>query len=106
MLKRLVVLVLAGFLCALVAGKEPSDMRQYRSSFLRIELAGDQPAFTVLAVDSLGKNKLRVNPLRPPGKAERAYQLRREGDRFEYRASGESPGAPPAWTFEFDDRAA
>jgi len=71
---------------------------------MRVAVAPDQPAWVALAVDSLGKNKLRVNPLRPPGKAERAYQLRREGDRFEYRASGESPGAPPAWTFEFSTR--
>ena len=55
---------------------------------MRVELAPDQPALVSLAVDSLGKNKLSVNPLRPPGKAERVYELRRVGDRFEYRRLG------------------
>ena len=77
---------------------------QYQSAFLRVEVAPDQPALVALAVDSLGKNKLSVSPLRPPGKADRAYQLRREGSRFEYRSSGEPSGAPPAWTFEFSPR--
>jgi len=77
---------------------------QYQSAFLRVEVAPDQPALVALAVDSLGKNKLSVNPLRPPGKAERAYQLWGGGNRFEYRALGESPAAPPAWTFEFSPR--
>jgi len=105
MLKRLVVLVLAGFVCALVAGKEPSDMRQYRSSFLRIELAGDQPAFTVLAVDSLGKNKLGVSALRPPAKLGTNYILKRNGRRFEYRAANAPADAPePSWAFEFSER--
>jgi hypothetical protein len=77
---------------------------QYQSAFLRVEVAPDQPALVALAVDSLGKNKLSVDPLRPPGKAERAYELRHEGNRFEYRSSGESPDAPPAWSFEFAPR--
>ena len=83
----------------------PAQTRlQYQSVFLRVEVAPEQPALVALAVDSLGKNKLSVNPLRPPGKAERAYELRRAGDRFEYRSSGEPPDAPPAWTFEFSPR--
>jgi len=77
---------------------------QYQSAFLRVEAAPDQPGLVALAVDSLGKNKLSVSPLRPPGKAERAYQLRREGNRFEYHVQGESIDAPPAWTLEFSPR--
>jgi len=77
---------------------------QYQSAFLRVEVAPDQPALVALAVDSLGKKKLTVNPLRSPGKAERPYRLGREGDVFEYRASGEPPAAPPAWTFECSPR--
>ena len=58
----------------------PAQTRlQYQSVFLRVEVAPDQPALVALAVDSLGKNKLSVNPLRPPAKAERAYELRRAG---------------------------
>ena len=83
----------------------PAQTRlQYQSAFLRVEVAPDQPALVALAVDSLGKNKLSVNPLRAPGKAERAYELRHEGNRFEYRSSGEPPDAPPAWTFDFSPR--
>ena len=96
-------LLTALFLAAGVAA--PAQTRlQFQSAFLRVELAPDQPALVALAVDSLGKSKLSVNPLRPPGKAERVYELRREGSRFEYRSSGEPPGAPPAWTFEFSPR--
>jgi hypothetical protein len=77
---------------------------QYRSAFMRAEVAPDQPALVALAVDSLGKNKLSVNPLRPPAKSERTYELRRVGNAFEYRASGGSPAAPPVWIFEFSPR--
>ncbi len=42
-------------------------LRIYQSAFLRAELAPDQPAFTLLTVDSLGEKKLFKNPLRPPG---------------------------------------
>jgi len=76
----------------------------YQSAFLRVEVAPDQPALRALAVDSLGKNKLNVNPLRPPDKGVRAYELRRVGDKFEYRAAGAPPDAPPAWSFEFSPR--
>jgi len=83
----------------------PAQTRlQYQSAFLRVEVAPDQPALVALAVDSLGKSKLSVNPLRPPGKEERAYQLLRGGDRFEYRVPGETVDAPVAWTFDFSPR--
>jgi hypothetical protein len=77
---------------------------QYQSAFLRVEVAPDQPALAALAVDSLGKSKLSVNPLRPPAKAERSYRLQRVGNAFEYRLSGASSDSTPTWIFEFSAR--
>ncbi len=74
---------------------------QYQSAFMRVELAPDQPALVSLAVDSLGKNKLSVNALRPPAQAATTYEMRRVGAAFEYRRSGASPGTLPVWTFDF-----
>ena len=97
------------FLCllfvALPVKANPVDHTlQYQSAFMRVELAPDQPALVSLAVDSLGKNKLSVNPLRPPAKAQTTYEVRRVGAAFEYRRPGASPGTPPAWTFDFSAR--
>ena len=66
--------------------------RNFNRSFLRVELAPNQPAFTCLTVDSLGKKKLDKNPLRPPAAPGKSYEVRRVGQRFEYR----SPGQPAA----------
>ncbi len=74
---------------------------QYQSAFMRVELAPDQPALVSLAVDSLGKNKLSVNALRPPAQAATTYEMRRVGAAFEYRRPGASPGTLPVWTFDF-----
>ena len=82
----------------------PDDTLQYQSAFMRVEVASDQPALVSLALDSLGKNKLSVNPLRPPAKADTIYEVRRGGTVFEYRRTGASPGTPPAWTFDFSLR--
>jgi hypothetical protein len=71
---------------------------------MRVELALDQPAFTVLSVDSLGTKKLAKNPLRAPGKPDKSYEVRRLGRRFEYRPAGAPSGAPPAWAFELSER--
>jgi hypothetical protein len=97
------------FLCALivpaaVTATPPDNPLQYQSAFMRVELAPDQPALVSLAVDSLGKNKLSVNPLRPPAKAKTTYEVHRVGVAFEYRRSGASPGTPPVWTFDFAER--
>ena len=73
---------------------EPGDAPQFQSSFLRVELASDQPAFTVLTVDSLGTKKLAKNPLRPPANPDKSFQLRRVGQKFEYRPTGALAGAP------------
>jgi hypothetical protein len=86
---------------SIAAAKEPDAAPQFKSSFLRLELAPDQPAFTALAVDSLGKNKLSLNPLRPAGAADTQYELRRTGSKFAYRVRGTPASAPAAWTFEF-----
>jgi hypothetical protein len=92
------------FVVALVAAKEPSHRLHYQSPFMRVELAQDQPAFVALAVDSLGKNKLSVSPLRPLARPGREYELSRNGSRFEYRPVGAPSGALPVWTFEFSAR--
>ena len=104
MRKRLVAVMPALFVFALMAGKEPSSALRYQSSFMRVELAPDQPAFVALAVDSLGKNKLSVNTLRPPAQPGEKYELTRLGSRFEYRPAGAPSSAPPAWTFDFSAR--
>jgi hypothetical protein len=83
---------------------EPRRPPQYQSSFMRVELSPDQPAFTVLAVDSLGNNHLDLSPLRPPDAAGRKYVVRRAGSEFEYRAAGAPANAPAVWTIEFSAR--
>lgn len=77
---------------------------QFRSRFMSVTLAADQPAFESLAVDSLGENKLTVNPLRPAGAPERNYTLHKNGARFEYRVQGAAPNSPAAWSFEFSPK--
>jgi hypothetical protein len=67
-------------------------------------LAPDQPAFAALAVDSLGKNKLGLSPLRPLAAPGKKYELRRTGSRVEYRVAGAPVTSPAAWTFEFSAR--
>ena len=54
---------------SMAAAKDPRTAPQYQSSFLRVELAPDQPAFAALAVDSLGKNKLGLEPASAHGSA-------------------------------------
>ncbi len=86
---------------SLAVAKEPSTAPQCQSPFLRVELEPDQPALAALAVDSLGKSKLSLIPLRHPGAPNTPYEMRREGFKFEYRMAGATPSAPAAWTFEF-----
>ncbi|MGD0697630.1 MAG: hypothetical protein ABSB82_22635 [Terriglobia bacterium] len=97
-------LIPALFLAATASAAQPIGTLQYHSEFIRVELAPGQPAFLALTVDSLGKNKLSANPLRPPAKAETAYQVRHVGTTFEYRLARASAAAPPAWTFQFSPR--
>jgi hypothetical protein len=104
MTKWMIPFLLMLFIPATVAATPPENTLQYQSAFMHVELASDQPALVSLAVDSLGKNKLSVNPLRHPAPAETTYEVRRAGAAFEYRRSGALPGTPPAWTFDFSER--
>jgi len=103
MLKRFTFLILFLFLSLLAVAAEPAAPPQFKSSFLRVELAPDQPAFTILSVDSLGKSKLTKNPLRAPAKSAKAYKFQQAGHRFEYRPAAQ-PSAAAVWTFEFAER--
>ena len=103
MMKRLALLIPALLILAPGMANEPVDAPQFQSSFMRVELAADQPAFTVLAVDSLGTKKLAKNPLRPPAKPDKTYEVRRVGRRYEYRPAG-APSGVPVWSFEFSER--
>lgn len=96
---------LALALCAAMscAAQQPPEGPRYQSVFMRVELAPDQPAFVALAVDSLGRQKLSANPLRPPAPATAQYQLEQSGNKIEYRPTGASPGSQPVWTFEFSE---
>jgi hypothetical protein len=98
--KRVVILIPALLVFVSAVASPQNNPRQYQSAFLRVELAPDQPAFVALAVDSLGKNKLSENALRPPARPG-TYELHRVGSTFEYRPSGVPTGKPPEWTFEF-----
>jgi hypothetical protein len=102
--KVLRTLIPALFLAVTVWAAQPNGALQYQSAYMRVEMAADQPALVTLTVDSLGKSQLSANPLRPPARAETAYQVRHVGDTFEYRPSGASAAAPPAWTFQFSAR--
>jgi hypothetical protein len=97
-------LIPALFLAAAVFAAQTSSPLQYQSAYMHVEMAPDQPAFLALTVDSLGKNKLSGNPLRPPAKMETTYEVRHAGTIFEYRPSGAPAAAPPAWSFQFSPR--
>ncbi len=101
MLARARYFIPALLIYAATLGTPPSDALRFQSQYMHVELAPDQPAFTSLSVDSLGKGKLSANPLKPPDKREAVYQIRRVGPLFEYRAVAASSAAPPAWSFQF-----
>ncbi len=104
MSRELTRLVFVIVLTAVAVGARAGSAPQYQSPFMRIQLAPDQPALTALALDSLGKGKLSLNPLRAPAPAKAAYQLRQVNSTFEYRPAGASAATPPIWTFEFSTR--
>jgi hypothetical protein len=100
---------LASFISAILlsvasVAAQTANAPKYQSAFMRVELAPDQPAFAALSLDSLGKGKLSVNPLRPPKPAESTYQLKGDGATFEYRPSSALIKSSPLWTFEFSAR--
>ncbi len=80
----------------------PRDL-DHGSAFLRVAMAADQPNISLLAVDSLGKNKLDQNLMLPPAAATTRYAVASNGRTMEYRLAG-AEGAP-AWSFEISDRA-
>src|ERR1039458_7424858 len=104
MSKALAVFVTAILLSVASVAAQTAKTPQYQSAYMRVELAPDQPAFAAISLDSLGKGKLSVNPLRPPKPVESNYQLKREGSTFEYRAASALIKSPPLWTFEFSER--
>src|ERR1700733_8194001 len=101
MRKMSVILFLAMISLAACAANAQDSAFQYKSAFMRIELAPDQPAFVVLAVDSLGKNKLSLSALRPPARSVETYRLNHVGSTYEYRPSGTPNRTPPGWRFTF-----
>jgi len=71
-------LLLAVAMAAPALHADAQDL-QYRSGFLSVTMAADQPNFTMLSVDSLGKGKLSVNAMLPlTGTAH--YTATRNGD--------------------------
>ena len=104
MLKRLLLLISSLSILAAAAGGEAGGSTSYQSAFMRVELAPDQPAFAALVLDSLGKNKLETNSLRPPARPETRYQLSRHGSKFDYLPEGAPAGKTPVWSFEFSAR--
>ena len=101
MFKVFRLIIPALLVLSITAAKEPKTTPQFKSSFMRVELAPDQPALTALAVDSLGKNKLSLVPLRAPGAPARKYELRQDSSSYEYRTVDAPPSSPASWTFEF-----
>src|SRR5690242_10503735 len=85
-------------------GQESPKGLKYQSAYLSTEMSPDQPAIVSLALDSLGRNKLGPNPLRPPKASGKTFRLDQEKSRFEYRAEGTPTSVAPAWTFEFSER--
>ena len=102
--KCLRTLIPAILLAVTALAAQSKDALQYQSPFMHVELAPDQPAFVALTVDSLGKNKLSANPLRPPAKTDTTYQVHNVGTTYEYRPAGASATATPAWTFQLSPR--
>jgi hypothetical protein len=86
LMKQIALLVPALLTLPLGLTKEPVDKLQFQFSFMRIELAPGQPAFTVLTVDSLGSKKLTGNPLRAAAKPDKAYEVRGVGQTYEWKS--------------------
>ncbi len=86
----------------LVATSGAQDL-QYGSSFLRVQMATDQPNFKLFSVDSLGKNKLGLNLMLPLAEPGRKYEVSRDGNTIAYRVAGASD-EPAAWSFTFNEQ--
>ncbi|MDR3717180.1 MAG: hypothetical protein P4K98_00160 [Bryobacteraceae bacterium] len=70
----------------------------FHTPYYRATLAANQPNFTELAIDSLGKDKLAVNVMLPLKDDARKYVAVRKGQSVEYRLDGSGAAA---WTFTF-----
>jgi hypothetical protein len=92
------------FYCALLfasaALAEAGDL-SFRTPYYLVTLAANQPTFTELAVDSLGKAKLAVNVMLPLAENAQNYRAVRSGQRVEYRRQGSNSAS---WTFTFSDK--
>ncbi len=104
MTHRILHLAIAIFVATPCVAQQPPEGPLYQSAFIRAELAADQPAFTALVVDSLGRQKFSANPLRPPAPTVAHYQVKQLGNTIEYRSASESPSSQPTWTFEFSEK--
>jgi hypothetical protein len=67
---------------------------RYESPYLRVQMAGDQPNFAFLAIDSLGKRKLDLNLMLPLTIPDRILNAAQQGATISY----------PGWDFEFGER--
>jgi hypothetical protein len=72
---------------------------EYRSRFLRVQMAADQPNISLLSVDSLGQDRLAGNVMQPLPPAGQAYRATHNSTAVEYRLP-ETTG-DPAWSFNF-----
>lgn len=104
MLKGFIYFASAILLCTATFAAQVNSAPHYQSPFMRIDLAPDQPAFTTFTLDSLGKGKLSLNPLRAPEQAKQSYQLHAAGTTYEYRPAGAGASSPPVWTFQFSPK--
>ena len=77
-----------------------SDL-EYRSKYIHVQMAEDQPGFTSFVIDSLGKNTLDGNLLLPLGPSELRYRASRKDQTIEYSLK-ETEGRP-AWSFTFSE---
>ena len=82
----------------------PVGSLEFQSPFLRAKASNEQPSIEVLSVDSLGKNNLALNPLRPAARLEGAFEVQQKGQSVEYRLSGRPATAAPLWRFQFSSQ--
>jgi hypothetical protein len=76
---------------------------QFQSTSLRLGFAPDQPGISVLAIDSLKKNKLGVNTVLPVAVSRESWSVTRKGNTIEYRAPEAASDSPAPWSFDVAD---
>lgn len=102
MLAKLVSVSLI-FLTPLAMFGQGPNSHSYQSSFMRVEVSRNYPGFTVLALDSLGKNKLNKNLLKN-GSAVSSNLFSANHAGNEYRLAGIPLTELPAWSFDFSSK--